>query len=149
RLAVCGNHGHLTANQIGRQCWQTSVVTFGPAVFDRYVPTLDIAVFCQPLPKRGQEVCILLGRPGIQKSNHRQCRLLRARRERPRGRTAEERDELASLYHSITSSARVTSEGGISMPSALAVFRLIVRSTLVGNSIGRSFGLAPFRILST
>src|SRR5258707_212333 len=32
-------------------------------------------------------------------------RLLRARRERPRGRGAEERDELAASNHSITSSA--------------------------------------------
>ena len=53
RLAVCGNHGDLTANQIGRQCRQTIVVTLGPAVFDRHVPTLDIAGFCQALPKRG------------------------------------------------------------------------------------------------
>src|SRR5207245_11130642 len=35
------------------------------------------------------------------------------------------------------------------MPSALAVLRLITNSNLVGCSIGRSAGLAPFRILST
>jgi hypothetical protein len=38
--------------------------------------------------------------------------LLRARRERPRRRTAEERDELASPIHSITSSARSIIDGG-------------------------------------
>src|SRR5262245_29204256 len=51
--------------------------------------------------------------------------LLRACRERPRGRrTAEQRDELAALHlrgHSITSSARASSVGGTSMSSALAV----------------------------
>jgi hypothetical protein len=36
--------------------------------------------------------------------------LLRARRERPCGRAAEQRDELAAL-HSITSSARASSIG--------------------------------------
>src|SRR5262245_36505880 len=43
--------------------------------------------------------------------------LLRPRRERPRGCGAEERDEVAPS-HSITSSARASSVGGISRPSA-------------------------------
>ena len=56
--------------------------------------------------------------------------LLRARRERPRRRAAEKRDELAPL-HSITSSARASSIGGTSRPSALAVLRLMtVRTSL-------------------
>src|SRR5215831_14177722 len=47
--------------------------------------------------------------------------LLRVRRERPRGRrAAEQSDELAAL-HAITSSARASTVGGISRPSALAV----------------------------
>src|SRR5262249_5952160 len=76
-------------------------------------------------------------------------RLLRARREWPRGgRAGEQRDELASL-HSITSSARASSVGGTVRPSTLAVVRLITSSNLVGNSIGRSPALAPFRILPT
>src|SRR5262249_53129254 len=57
--------------------------------------------------------------------------LLRARREWPRSRAAEKRDELASS-HSITSSARASSVGGTSRPSALAVLRLITSSYLVG-----------------
>src|SRR5262249_15548693 len=41
--------------------------------------------------------------------------------DRPRSRrAAEKRDELAASYHSITSSARASSDGGISRPSALA-----------------------------
>src|SRR5262249_2017484 len=78
--------------------------------------------------------------------------LLRARSERPRGRTPEQRDELASLQlgaHSITSSARVSSVGGTVMPSALAVIRLTARSNLVGCSTGKSAGFAPRRTLST
>src|SRR5262249_46399292 len=58
--------------------------------------------------------------------------LLRARRNRPRRRrAAEQRDELATL-HSITSSARASSAGGTSRPSALAVLRLITSWYLVG-----------------
>ena len=51
--------------------------------------------------------------------------------------------------YSITSSARASSVGGIVRPSDFAVFRLITRLNLVGCLIGKSAGLAPFRILST
>src|SRR5262249_51888770 len=51
--------------------------------------------------------------------------------------------------HSITSSARASTEGGIVRPRAFAVFMLITSSNLVGCSTGRSAGLAPLRILST
>src|SRR5262245_50677072 len=75
--------------------------------------------------------------------------LLPARRERPRrSRANEKRDELAPL-HSITSSARASSIGGISMPSALAVLRFTTSSKRVGCSTGSSAGLAPLIILST
>src|SRR5262249_2662438 len=73
--------------------------------------------------------------------------LLRARRERPRRRAADERDELATL-HSITSSARVRSMGGTARPMAFAAFKLITSSSCVGNSIGSSAGVAPLKILS-
>src|SRR5262249_39904417 len=62
-------------------------------------------------------------RPGI-------SALAAARRERPRGRAAQERNELAPI-HSITSSARPSSGSGTVMPSALAVLRLMISSTLV------------------
>src|SRR5262249_5261260 len=70
--------------------------------------------------------------------------LLRPRRERPRCRTAEQRDELASP-HSITSSARASSIGGSSRPSVLAVLRLITSSYLVCACTGRSVGFALLR----
>ena len=51
--------------------------------------------------------------------------------------------------HRITSSACSSIDCGIVIPSALAVLRLTTNSNFVGCSIGRSPGLAPFRILST
>jgi hypothetical protein len=45
--------------------------------------------------------------------------------------------------HSITSSARASSVGGTSRPSALAVFRLMTNSYLVGACTGRSAGFPP------
>ena len=49
----------------------------------------------------------------------------------------------------ITSSSRSSSDGGIVIPSALAVLRLITSSKCIGCSMGKSPGLAPRRILST
>jgi hypothetical protein len=51
--------------------------------------------------------------------------------------------------YSITSSARESSAGGISRPSALAVFWLIASSYLVGACTGRSPGFSPLRMRST
>jgi D-alanyl-D-alanine dipeptidase len=50
--------------------------------------------------------------------------------------------------HSITSSASTSSDVGIAKPIALAVLRLSTSLKRVGCSTGRSFGLAPLRILS-
>ena len=50
--------------------------------------------------------------------------------------------------YSITSSARMSSVGGMVIPSALAVWRLIIVLNLVDRSIGSSPGFAPFKILS-
>src|SRR5262249_5477334 len=61
-----------------------------PAVFDRHVPAFDIAQFTEPFAESGHEFCDCFWWTRIKKSNHRQRRLLRARRERPRGRRAAE-----------------------------------------------------------
>jgi hypothetical protein len=50
--------------------------------------------------------------------------------------------------YSMTSSARAINVGGIVMPSAFAVLRLITSSNFVGCSTGKSAGFAPLRILS-
>jgi hypothetical protein len=48
--------------------------------------------------------------------------------------------------YSITSSARASSVGGTSRPSAFAVLRLSTRSYLVGACTGKSAGFSPLRI---
>src|SRR5262245_29490728 len=50
--------------------------------------------------------------------------------------------------HSIILSARAMRVGGILILSLLAVFWLMISSNVVGCCIGRSEGLAPFKILS-
>src|SRR6516162_4064519 len=54
--------------------------------------------------------------------------LLRARHHRPRSRAADQRDELAPLHYSMTSSASASRDGGMSRSMAFAVARLITRS---------------------
>src|SRR5262249_29314018 len=143
-----GNHGDLAANQLGRQFRQPLGSTFGPAVNDGDVLALHVTAFLEALVKSAQTVCGGPRRPGIEISDDRQLRLLRARCEWPRRCTAKQCDELAPP-HSITSSASVSRLSEILRPSALAVVRLMTRSDLVGCSIGSSPGFAPRKILST
>src|SRR2546422_10158965 len=56
--------------------------------------------------------------------------------------------QLAWRTHSITSSARASSVGGTSMPSVLAVLRLMTSSNLIGAWTGSSLGFAPLRMRS-
>src|SRR5215831_15391062 len=118
---------------------------FRRAVFDHDVLALDEACFLQALTEGGHEVHSVSERGVPQEPDHRHLRLLRARRQRPRCSAAEQRDELVAL-HSITSSARASSSGGISSPIAFAVARLITSSKRVGCATGRSAGFAPLRI---
>src|SRR5262252_282505 len=99
---------------------------------------------------RGDETLNLpLGEPDLFHRGHTR-RPLRACRKRPPGRrAADERDELATAAHSITSSARASRVGGTSRPSAFAVLRLITSSYLVGACTGRSAGFSPLRMRST
>src|SRR5262249_47614472 len=53
-----------------------------------------------------------------------------------------------SRDHSLTGSARNSSDDGIVRPSALAALRLTTSSNFVGCSMARSAGRAPFRIRS-
>src|SRR5262245_3050342 len=77
-----------------------------------------------------------------------QCRVDRVEKRISGGEVSFQSLPLWSLY-SITSSARASSVGGTSRPSALAVLRLITSSYLVGACTGRSPGFSPLRIRST
>jgi hypothetical protein len=51
--------------------------------------------------------------------------------------------------YSITSSASAITVGGTVRPSVVAVLRLMANSNLAGACVGRSAGLAPFKMRST
>ena len=63
-----------------------------------HVLALDVAGVFQTSAKCGLNRGRLSGGPGAQEPEDRHRRLLRVRRERPRRRAADERDELASLH---------------------------------------------------
>src|SRR5262249_22778084 len=142
------DHRHLTAYQIGCEVGQSAGLVLCPAILDRHILTLDVAGFTKALAECVQITCTI-GRPrGAEEPDHRHCGLLRPRRQRPRRRAAEQRDEGATP-HSMTSSAVCRNGSGMVRPSAFAVLRLITSSYLVGCWTGRSLGLAPLRIRST
>src|SRR5262249_3452786 len=148
RIVVPDDHGRLPADQIGDQSRQPISVIFRRAKFDRNVLAFDIAALLQTLAECGHQASGVAERRGAEKPNHRHRRLLRPRRERPRRRAAEQRDELAS-FHSMTSSARASTLSGNARPSVLAVLTLIVSSYLIGCCTGNSATFAPLRIRST
>src|SRR5262249_39791276 len=124
------DEAHWEAHQVFGQRRNSIVTILRPAKFDRHVAAFDVTHFAQASPESWEVIGCVVGSAAIKKSDHRHSRLLCARRERPRGRAAEQRDEFAP-FHSITSSASASSLSGIWRPSVLAVLRLITNSNLV------------------
>src|SRR5262249_11993010 len=128
---------------------QPIIMALCPPELDRNVLAFDIAGLRKAATETGHEWFVLLGRCRIEEPDHRHRRLLRVRRERPRGRrAADERDELAA-FHSIPSSSRSGNAGGMFNPSTRAVLRLTTSSYLVGACTGNSPGFCPRRMRST
>src|SRR5262249_4529796 len=113
-------------------------------ILDGDVFALDEPRVIQALPQRIDKICEAGSWRAPEEPDHRHCRLLRPRRQRPRRRAAEQRDEFAAL-HSITSSAPADMPIGTSRPSAFAVFKLITKSNLVVCITGSSAGFSPLR----
>src|SRR5262249_48007872 len=86
----------LEPDELGRDFWVALIAALCPAILNREVVTIDPAAFAQSLHKSGNPLG--LGRRcGTHESNGWQpARLLRPRRERPRRRAGEQRDEVAA-----------------------------------------------------
>src|SRR5262245_21242266 len=139
----------LAPDQFGRNLSETLAAALRPANLNRDVATFHPTEFAQPLHECGEPFTLDQGRGGAQESDGRQLAgLLSERRERPRRRAAEQRDELAPL-HSITLSARRSSVEGTARPMAAAVLRLTTSSKIAGCSTGRSAGEVPRRTLTS
>jgi hypothetical protein len=96
RAAHRGEHDHAAAHQIGGHRRQQLVLTARPAELDRNVLALDKAAFGQAAAEGNNEMRGILRRTRAEEPNYWYRRLLRAHREGPRCRTAEQRDHIAS-----------------------------------------------------
>jgi hypothetical protein len=67
------------------------------AEFDGHVLALNISGFFESITELIYDTPVRCGRTGVEKPDHRHCRLLRDRGERPSRRGAEKRNELAPL----------------------------------------------------
>src|SRR5262245_36733745 len=139
--------------EFGSEASQALVIPAWPALLDVDIATFDPPEILQaPAERRHAELAfgVLLRQPRNQHADAvHLLALLRTRRQRPRRRTAEQRDDVAAVYHSIARSARRSDRGGTVRPSVLAVLRLMTKEKRVGCSTGMSPGFAPFRTLST
>ena len=151
RVGCDQDHVRLSSDQLFRMTPHELRITRGPAFIEVCVPPLDPAQGLQGF----SECCNARLPLGVSRNSNQYANaphalaLLRACRERPSShRAAEQRDEVAP-FHSITSSASANNLSGIVRPSALAVFRLMTSSNLVGCITGRSIGFSPLRIRPT
>src|SRR5262249_40047653 len=136
-------------DQLRRQFANTIGITRAPPVVDLHIPADGPAQLLQPLMESCEARLTFRIIGGIIHEHAdapHPLFLLREHRQRPRRRTAEQRDERAPSHHSITSSASNCSALGTSRPSNLAACELRTNSNLVDCTTGRSAGFAPFRI---
>ena len=86
----------MASDKIGRDCGESIKVAVCPAVFDRYILTLNIPGLFETLLERRDQMRVAGERPAVQKPDHGQRRLLRPRGERSRDtRISCQCDELA------------------------------------------------------
>jgi hypothetical protein len=90
-------------DELGCELGEALAASLRPAIFDRDGASFDPAEFAQSLHKSGSQLALRGRRSRTQKPDSRQlARLLRVRRERPRGRcSGEQRDELAPIHCSV------------------------------------------------
>src|SRR6516225_969902 len=110
RTARSSDDSHLALDELGHQCRYTIELILSPTIFDYNIAAIDETGFAEALTKCRGEMGASIGGAVMEKANYWHRRLLRPRRERPRRRAAEQRDEIASFHaHSITSSASKSS----------------------------------------
>src|SRR5215831_6598455 len=85
------------SNELGCELGEAFAASLRPAIFDREIAAVDPAEIAHSLHEGGGPLALRRRAARSEQSDGRHLRLLRARRERPRGRAAEQRDELAAL----------------------------------------------------
>ena len=79
RTSSCGNHGDVSAYEIGSQFRQPIELSVCPAIFNRHILALGEAGIPEAAAECAQTVGVGVRRCGVEKSDHRHRRLLRTR----------------------------------------------------------------------
>ena len=98
RLAAGCDDGDLALDELGGERRQSIVAAARPAIDDGEVAVFDKSRLLEAEPERVEVRRERFGRSAAEKSDNRHRRLLRARRERPSRRAADEHDEAAALH---------------------------------------------------
>jgi len=87
----------LSRTSSSAKAGQPIVIALGPTELDEHVSAFDPAEIAKACPQCRETARVTCRGNETQKADACDLRLLRARRERPSGRTAEQRDELAPM----------------------------------------------------
>src|SRR5262249_48324298 len=137
-------------DQLGRKAGQPVAVTLRPSILHDEILAFHPSEVAQSLSN-----CVGIGSaigsgPRPEHTDAMNLPGLVGSAGKPGGGNQEgKKQRQSTARHWMTMSARATSDCGIVMPSAFAVFSLTTSSNVVGCSTGRSAGFAPRRILST
>src|SRR5262249_38860294 len=145
-----GRAGHQDVRSKRDQfaCQRLELFDRAIAIVDIQIATLRVAQAAQAIDEGGVVLLQTQREERDPRTGVGRVGLLRARRERPGSRAAEQRYELAAP-HSITLSARNTREGGTSKSITFAACRLIANSNLVGCSTGTSLTFSLLKTLAS
>jgi hypothetical protein len=94
----CGDHRDTAPDGIVEDCGKVLVVTVQPVIFDDDVLALRKPALAQAFAKLGGQRRGRVNPSSIDQRDHRHCRLLRARRERPSGKSCNSLQELAPSH---------------------------------------------------
>jgi hypothetical protein len=89
--ARCGDNSHLALDKLGHQSRQPIELILSPPILNHNVAAIDETRIAKALTECRHEMDAGLERAIVEKPDYRHRRLLRARRERPRGCRAAER----------------------------------------------------------
>jgi hypothetical protein len=115
RCLASGRHEyvHVPLYELGSERGQPAVVAACPTIFNDVVLSLDEAAFAQSIAKGIENLRAIFRGAAAHEPDQRPRCLLRPRRERPRHRPAQPRDELAPSHQFVANVA-------ISIPSRTA-----------------------------
>ena len=145
RTTACDNDTDPALDQIGRQRGQAIGKILCRPMFDRNIPALDETDLpARPRPNAASKSCSRCATRFGDSPPPASARCCARARVRPALSVAPPSRAMNSPPpHSITSSARASSEGGTSMPSALQSCILMTSSNAVGCCTGMSAGFSP------